>query len=498
MNIKTIAVVAFAVLSLTLVASATVLQSTDVSAASESPSDYKDAMIWILGNADGDEDIDANDISVINKMKGQSASTYKLCDANNDGKIDDSDARFVQDMIDGKSEFIYYIDYYENVCKFLVNGADETTYIMASNRCSARTAVLLCKNNKLSDYKLVGLDQSSFDETEFGVKNGYINGTPIKVIGNGYSPEGELVSSLEKTYGKVVLLCSSYEYTNSKISELYENDDNVQIAFLPSWEDHSVNGVLTTGYLLGGVHKTSAWTQTTEYYAMVQKYVGTIDKETAKMSESDKHTVMCVYSSVDNGSGDRTRGVGSGDMENTEQAGGKNLARLFGTENQTINYTLEDLAKYVKDVDVLIVLAGKAFDNGPSWMDKYAKDFADYINGYVSPKTNIYATTWQLNGAPFMVTMAFYAKVINPDNPTYKSWSVENIWKEYCDLCGYGDRSDMSIDSISINSDVHHTTISTDSAKTSDDSGIYLIIAAIVVAVALIVAIAWFYKTKHA
>jgi len=60
-------------------------------------------ILWVLGNTDGDQDIDRDDIAVIKAIidvKGK-ASTYKYADANYDGVIDQKDVDYVQSMIDG-------------------------------------------------------------------------------------------------------------------------------------------------------------------------------------------------------------------------------------------------------------------------------------------------------------------------------------------------------------------------------------------------------------
>lgn len=62
-------------------------------------------LLSIVGNANGDEKLDNEDIEIIKDVikKNGTATDYPNCDANQDGKIDDADVTCVQNLIDGKA-----------------------------------------------------------------------------------------------------------------------------------------------------------------------------------------------------------------------------------------------------------------------------------------------------------------------------------------------------------------------------------------------------------
>ena len=63
------------------------------------------ADLKVLGNADGDGDIDDNDVNEINKIieKSGTVEEYPLADANNDKVIDSKDVDFVKAILNHKS-----------------------------------------------------------------------------------------------------------------------------------------------------------------------------------------------------------------------------------------------------------------------------------------------------------------------------------------------------------------------------------------------------------
>ena len=85
----------------------------------DDPFDYeKQTRLAVLGNANNDTNIDSKDVTAIrNLIKNgdidakSNASTYAAnyyADANNDGKINEADAKYVQGMIDGKVTKVFY------------------------------------------------------------------------------------------------------------------------------------------------------------------------------------------------------------------------------------------------------------------------------------------------------------------------------------------------------------------------------------------------------
>ena len=69
--------------------------------------------LMILGNANNDDYIDDKDITTLNGIIKDGAwdrNAYPYADANNDGRITESDVDFVKQMIQKKEMKIYYVD----------------------------------------------------------------------------------------------------------------------------------------------------------------------------------------------------------------------------------------------------------------------------------------------------------------------------------------------------------------------------------------------------
>ncbi len=488
----------------------------------------KEALVWVLGNANGDCAIDTADINEINKAITNKASArdYPLCDANNDKSIDSKDVDFVRSMINGTATKIYYFEYVssangiikdENICEYPVISKDTVTYMATVHRCVSRTAFLYSENNKEPYYKVVGCDNGTFTENEFGLKARtgtdakYTTSdasTPITNIGSVNAVDDTVVAKLEansiKAGGHLTVLVMSN--TKSTMQEHFKDDiarGDVSIVMLPSWEDHSYNGILTTGYLLGGVLKTSAWQKAVDFYNWNQKYLDVIDAEVAKIAEKDKPVVFCTYS-TSTGQNDRSRSVGSGDMENTIRCGAINIGDRFGP-NQANDWTMAELATYCKDIDILINLPGNSFDKGGNWMNQALKDFTAYVDGYIDDDVDIWTTTWQLSGTDYVVALVWYFKTFWPDNQAAKDWSMEKAWNEYLKLEGYDDRDDMKYSSVSLSSSgKDHTTTdlygdgSGDSEKKSGGDNTMLYVGIGIVALIAIIAAAFLLRRRTA
>ena len=430
-----------------------------------SPSEYTEARLWVIGNADGNELLDENDVKVIQSIidaKG-TATKYPMADANIDGVIDSKDVDHVRGLINGSQKTINYYN---------ADGAKSTYYYtekvnaISLHRCVTRS-IILVTNADPDRYKLVGSDPH-IREAEFNATKDYPDIVDVGAAGN---PEIEQIRNLENRYGSVVVnLGNVTTYTNTAgLETTFASDPNVQIVRLETWEGHSTEGILTWGFLFGGVgykspaqggNGLSSWDQALKYVKYVDKYEGVIVDEVAKVKESDKPKVLALYceGAWPNNSSNKTRGEGSGDMEMSVLCGANNIYQRFG--NGSVSYTPEDLAAHARDADYIFSMSGGMFD-GDTTLAKRAVDvFVDKANGYITPKTTIYSVSWQLNGAPHPVQAVVFGKIINPDSAPIQKLSVEQCWEEYRGLMGWSDRPEMAYSNLAIWYGPSHTTSS--------------------------------------
>ncbi len=127
MNTKAIyAIVAVAIIAIAAVAVFALTNNGGEKDVDHTGKSFADTRLRIYGNANGDDVIDKTDVGVINWIISSNADSdaskhvdwktlYPLADANYDGKVNDSDAKVVQDIIDKKSVRMYYFNKYERV-----------------------------------------------------------------------------------------------------------------------------------------------------------------------------------------------------------------------------------------------------------------------------------------------------------------------------------------------------------------------------------------------
>lgn len=410
--------------------------------------DYSDSpVLWIYGNADGDMDIDSKDISVIKAViaANGSASKYKWCDANNDGVIDSKDVDCVQSMIDKTATKLYFKNIDDNIVGYTVrNGVN----IVAVNKCQAEDVLIVINTD--SNSKIVGGDQQCVkynnelrlnfgtDETKGEVlATGTVNGVV----------DADIVNRLVKQYGHVEICLGSSSSYGKDLETNFPNDPNVSIIRLPSWEDGTLSGVMTYGYLFGGVQQNKSWDQAEKYYDWYMKYYEPIVNEVAKIPQSDRPNILTVYvKDCFPGATNKVLSEGSGDYERSIVAGGNNVGKYFGTGY--VNFdgdTMAGCAK-TKGIDIIIVEPSAVYgEGGKEGVINAIQLGIDQLDGYISPETEIYSLSFMLSAGPGCVcSYVFFAQVFFPDNAVFKSYDANKVFQEYLELIGWDGRSDVS------------------------------------------------------
>ena len=433
-----------------------------------SPAKYSDARLWILGNADGDMDIDSNDKTIISNAVAQGATKAQapMCDANNDGNITAADADFVQTMIDGSAATVYYYNVDGKVCAFDVQ---PEIRIIAVHRCVVRSTTVLanCTNNKVN---VVGMDATPYKEIEFNVS---VNYPGCIDVGDYKQWSSETVATHLSTLGgdasNIVYCVGTVDYYLPNL-ETWADTYGCQVVRIPTWEHHPAEGILTTAYLFSGVGATNdraddtCWHHALKYGDWAFKYIDKIEAESSKIADADKLKVLGVYSTTKNYEHkNQTRGPGSGDHENFITCGGDSIATRFG-DKAAVDWTMENLATYCEDLDVLILMGANCFSKTEFDLNDDSKELAETVDGYVKKGCKVYTMTWALNGAPYIIQLAYYAKILMPDSTALSDISMDKVWGEYMDLIGWSDRTDINVPTKMICSDVDSPAVT----KTGD------------------------------
>ena len=492
-------VAVFAVI-LMLASAAVILMPSESDAAQDfskntvpgSPAKYSDARLWILGNADGDMDIDSNDITIINNAvtAGATVAQAPMCDANNDGSITSADAAFVESLIDGTATSVNYYNVDGNICTF---NKKSDIKMIAIHRCVVRSASVLanCTDDKVN---IVGMDSTPFKEVEFNVATNYPG---VVDVGDYKQWTSETVATYASTHGSNLVICVGTIDSYLPDLETWAATYGVQVVRIPTWEHHPAEGIMTAAYLFSGIgasnerNDVTCWNHALKYGDWAFGYLDKIEAESAKIADADKLKVLGVYSTTRNYEHkDQTRGPNSGDHENFIACGGNSIATRFGDKAAT-DWTMENLATYCTDLDVLILMGPNCFSTKSFDLNDDANDMMEKVNGYVKKGCKVYVMTWALNGAPYIIQMAYYAKIFMPDSTALADFNMDTVWNEYLKLVGWDKRTDLNVPTKMFCSDVNNPAVTTMDDNNGGSLNIGLV-AGIAVAVVAVVAILGF------
>ncbi len=269
--------------------------------------------LTIFGNANNDDYIDSRDVEEIkNIIAGKSEAKYFICykeykgkelkrslaDANADGKIDEADVQWVQDMVSRKNNmalYYYDVDKVISSCTYPIN---KVVIGFKSNY----EATLICG---AADRCVGACNQVS--------ENG-----PYSQWYKAFSSASGVGSRFTFDYERFPKMNADAVITGTRVYYDVNMEEicaplKLDIIRMPFWEDLSPSGVLTYGYLMG-CEKAS------------QKYVEKVDsvieviKDKLKSKPYDSRPV--VYPCYD---GTKIHAMRNGIMEMVIAAGGRTV-----------------------------------------------------------------------------------------------------------------------------------------------------------------------------
>lgn len=169
---KTIAIIVVVVVIIAGISAFVLLQGNDKPS---SPALLGDADLKVLGNADGDSDLDDKDIKEIEKIikEGGTVDKYPLADANNDKVINSKDVDFVKAIIDYKAGSpqvpVWHVNYHDDgkgvMAMEIVKTMYPVTSVIATG--SANGLMMLQLMDIVSEVKGACYSSSSADKALF-------------------------------------------------------------------------------------------------------------------------------------------------------------------------------------------------------------------------------------------------------------------------------------------------------------------------------------------
>lgn len=396
---------------------------------SKSADDLGDALGLIYGNANGDAELNSDDLQVIQDIMdgSKSLSDYPLADANRDGKVNESDYSIVQQFIDGETVSLYVADtiggvsYIEYPLKgiFAAGGTNMRVLIQVLDMESHLAA------NATNDYISSTLDKKLYDLRE--------DGTIAKVTTGATSADWSELGKRVGTYSLAIIEdAGTSGYANEAGRNTFKDWGVDVLQFSADNYVSLKKAAATLGILIGSE------TQAKSFIEMLDNTVSTVS--TTLGDKFGTETVMCITMS------NSVSGYTSDYYNATELAGGNNIAdwpdktKKFDPKEDPWLYE----EKY--NPNYLFHFKSMTYGDTPS---------AEEISGYTQyfDKTAAYLNKgyYLINGTvPLPVRIAFMATTMYSDSFD-ADWYL-TLFQEYVDK--FVDNPDLDVKDYKVTWDV--------------------------------------------
>ena len=256
---------------------------------SNSSSDAATAsQLQIRGNVNDDYTIDNKDMDIFMKVVdgSEKLSDYPLADVNADGKVDDTDKKLLQDLIDRKTGTTVYV-----LC--LDRQGNNTTVPVTY---PIRDVVTYATNMQMptlyanGGQYIAGYFASSYDVAEKSLSNAtHLGGTQRQISDAAWKNFTELDAKLSNGVGALLVDYSGVEQiTDSRANDL-EAANIPMIVYASADAKAEIVTVLTLGFLFGEeCEKVGA-----DYFQMSWDVIDAIDQKLGSLSDSERVSYIC-------------------------------------------------------------------------------------------------------------------------------------------------------------------------------------------------------------
>lgn len=226
--------------------------------------------LFIFGNANGDMNIDQQDIELINEIAAGKTDTTHLADANQDGKVDGADADQVKKIMDGSATEIWVQDAYEKPVKVKT----PVERIVSLDRMIAENAQVIGIGNKI-----VGIDENT-------VTRGIILPEIARMtnVGSADEPDIEAIIALKPD------LIVNNQYFDEELMKKLSTAGLTPLSMIYHGDiQNSLGYSKLLGYLAGSSDSGNA------YVDWMGGTLGNIHDKLAGLSEDEKTKVIYLY-----------------------------------------------------------------------------------------------------------------------------------------------------------------------------------------------------------
>lgn len=254
-------------------------------ASSSSLGSYPDSYLTVLGNADLDLDIDADDASAIQGLIDNDAVSsdsynyddYYMYDANNDGTIDSADIDKVNAIVDSLESgdwtavgTVYYVNVDYEIASYDMTHNNKVITLITP----VLDTVLALGGQDL----VVGSDNRIITGSYRAEYESVLDIDSLYNVGSCNEPDTEIVMESSDEYGGVNVVCGTADSYGSNMEEIFEGTD-VQVIRIGTWEYGStLYGLFTLGFLLKLTDNCEDYYEWYKgVYDTVQSIVGSVD-----------------------------------------------------------------------------------------------------------------------------------------------------------------------------------------------------------------------------
>ncbi|MCQ2070874.1 MAG: ABC transporter substrate-binding protein [archaeon] len=398
MNVKITAVIIVAIL---VVAGAAVFM---LNGGSDEKVDTVPGQLLIYGNADGDSNLDDDDVSLIKdiiKKNNWNKNLNPFADANCDGKVDNNDVALTENLIAGKSCTAYYYNVMEKApesFKYPIN----TIYTVSID------AALATKILGLDD-RVIAVSSATQDAVLF--KDVYDRNVPNL----GTNPTVEKMSDIA---GKLdAVICNTYvsNLTNEPALEATGNIKVIRLAFEAA---DNLSAYLTYGFMTKSTERAEKFVQFT------QDVLDRISAKTSTLAKEDVKSGMVLGYNV---------------IYGTQQNYGTIITNAGGIDK--VDWDAYRLCSagfewlYDYNFDFIVGLANPAgYDynpatDNPDVLDIWNKHYDRYKETDAVKAGNLFVVD---NNLPILIKTAYVAEYFYPG--LFDKGFGDSVHQEYLDL----------------------------------------------------------------
>ena len=422
--------------------------------------DYKiDTKLEIYGNADGDDDIDSEDVELISQwidaVKSDDADRQNelkktinldFADAKHDGTIDSDDVVQTKAIADGTATHLWFMD---GIGKDRdMDIGESITRVGCEYFTGVETMLILGQTDRIAAVDFAPWQYLDFYFSDEEKKN-------ISNLGNMNAPDYDAVNKLNLDVLLIFSASASYEAKQEKLvgtDVLYLGLYNPDL--INTQSSSFVQGILKAGYIFGAVEKAEAYTE------WILNYRDKMLEIEGSIPESEKPVVLMsnyTVSYFSTGKGDQVPAYSLNDPlgQAIALAGGVNILDeinpSYGSA-YSVKINLDKLFTKEGTVDYICLHNVKYTYNGATMADTPAhgylqdddKEFRNAIDNALGQKFVTTETVVMLagdfrNGCTGGILLAAYlGNLINPE--LYSSIdpiAMHNEYVEFLGISGY-------------------------------------------------------------